>query len=216
MHTFEALRRNAAPRAKGPRSTLTKDPSSKDLTCEGGRRVVAAPDAVEPAVVPAPHPAVEVQIAYIQVAARVAVDGGPEEDVAGVVVLVLLPIFRDEVGVVGERVEQIRIEYGLARELVAKVVALERLAVLLTLGQMQSDLAAVYIQSIGSLLDDGPAFADVLLHFRSVERQLGGSSEIDGDGGGIEGDYPSGILDHQMIHFVPYKELFYTNHYIKN
>lgn len=184
--------------AKGPGSILTKEPSSKDLTCERSRGAGAVPVTDEPAAAPVPHPVVEVQRADRQAAVRVAVDSGPEEDVTDVAPLILLPVFRDEVGVVGESIKQISVENGFARQLLAKVVALQRLAVHLPLGEMQDDLAAVHIQSVGPLLDNGPAVADVLLHFRSVERQLGGSSEIDDDGRFVEGDYPSGIFGHRL------------------
>ena len=44
-----------------------------EVICEQSRRVVAVPVVVEPVVVPIPHPVVEIQIADIEIAIRVAV-----------------------------------------------------------------------------------------------------------------------------------------------
>ena len=186
MHTFEALRRNAAPRAKCPRSTLTKDPSSKDLTCEGGRRVVAAPDAVEPAVVPAPHPAVEVQIAYVQEAVGVAVNGSPEEDVAHVAFFVALPVLRDEMLVLIQGVENVPVENRLADQLFVQFIALDQLVVHLPLGPMKDDFDA---ETVSTLFHRNPAFANVLLYQCTLKGQLRRESEVD--------------IDRRIAHLLP-------------
>lgn len=44
-----------------------------EVSCEQSRGVVAVPVVVKPVVVPIPHPIVEIQIADIEVAVRVAV-----------------------------------------------------------------------------------------------------------------------------------------------
>jgi hypothetical protein len=48
--------------------------------------------------------------------------------------------------------------------------------------------------SVGPLLDDAPALADVLNGFGTVEWQLRGDAEIDRDGGRAEGDHTDGVL----------------------
>lgn len=167
-------------------------------TCEQSRRAIAVPAVVEPAVVPAPRPVEEIQTADTEVAEGAAVNRGPEEDVTSVAILVLLPVLRDEVGVLIEGIQNVRVEDGLPCQLLAKLVALERLAALLAAGQMQDDLAAVHEQSVGTLLHDGPAVADVLLDLRSDKRQVRRCTEVDSDGGGVEGNHPGGIFGHRL------------------
>ncbi len=178
--TVQALN---CPRGKRPRGT-----KSKVLTCAHCRRVVANPIVVKPAAVRVPPTVAVVEAAHTQAAVRAAVDSGPEEDIMGVAPLILLPVLGNEAGVVVEGIENVRIEHRLAGQLLAKVVALERLAVLLPTGQLQDDPAAVHIQSADPLdnIDNSPAFADVLLHLCSVERELRRGAEVYSDGGCAE------------------------------
>ena len=59
---------------------MSKDPSPKCSTCGDRGRVTDVPLEVKPVVVPVPPVAVPVEVTDDQVAARVAVDGAPEED----------------------------------------------------------------------------------------------------------------------------------------
>ena len=74
-------------------------------------------------------------------------------------------------------------EHRLPGELFAKLVALDHLAVLLTLGEVEDDLLAIHIQlAILPLLDLHLAAAGVRFDGGTVKRELGRGREIDDDG----------------------------------
>ncbi len=101
------------------------------------------PVVVEPVVAPVP-PAVEpAEVADVQAAIAVAVDGAPEEDVAGIPVSIRLPLIRDEFGVREQVVEDIGVEDELLRQLLAELVAFDDLAILLAAGEEELDLFGV-------------------------------------------------------------------------
>src|SRR3989344_2854266 len=68
--------------AEEPSPKSPRDPRNKGLitTCEQSRRVVVAPTAAKPIVVPTPCAIAEIQTANIEAAKREAVNGAPEED----------------------------------------------------------------------------------------------------------------------------------------
>lgn len=72
-----------------------------------------------------------------------AVDGAPEEDVADVPVSIRLPLIGDEFGVREQVVEDVGVEDGLLRQLLAELVALDDLPVLLAAGEEELDLFGV-------------------------------------------------------------------------
>lgn len=84
-----------------------------------------------------------VQIPNVQVAARDAVDGSPEEDVAGSALLVDLPGLGDKVGMLPQVVQDACVEDRLALELLAEFVALDGLALCLVRRQEEINLLAV-------------------------------------------------------------------------
>lgn len=97
----------------------------------------------EPVEAPVPPAAVPVEAADAQVAVAVAVDGAPEEDVADVPVSIRLPLIGDEFGVREQVVEDVGVEDGLLRQLLAELVALDDLPVLLAAGEEELDLFGV-------------------------------------------------------------------------
>ncbi len=110
-----------------------KDPRVKvqSSTCTHRRRVGAVPVAGEPVVAPVPPAVVPVEAADVQAATAAAVDGAPEEGVAGIPVSIRLPLIGDELGVREQVVEDIGVEDGLLRQLLAELVAFDDLATLL-------------------------------------------------------------------------------------
>ena len=97
----------------------------------------------EPAVAPAPPAAAPAEAADAQAAVAAAVDGAPEEDVAGIPVSIRLPLIRDEFGVREQVVEDIGVEDELLRQLLAELVAFDDLAILLAAGEEELDLFGV-------------------------------------------------------------------------
>jgi hypothetical protein len=122
-----------------------------------------------------PPAAAPEQVADAQVAARVAVDGAPKEDVAGVALFIFLPFLRNEVGVGQQIVEDVSVHDGHVHQLLAELVALDGLAVLLTVGQIELDgrgvedkltallvhfdFPAVGQEGVGVAVDDVGAYA---------------------------------------------------------
>ncbi len=97
-------------------------------------QAVAAP--VPPAVAPA-------QVTDVQAAERVAVDGAPEEDVAGVALFIFLPFLGNEVGVREQVVEDVGVEGRLLHHFRAELVVLDDLVVLLAFGEPKLDHGGV-------------------------------------------------------------------------
>ncbi len=129
-------------------------------TCTHRRRVVATPVVAEPVGAPVPPAVAPVEVADVQVANAVAVDGAPEEDVAGIPVSIRLPLIGDEFGVREQVVEDIGVEDGLLRQLLAELVAFDDLAILLTAGEEELDLFGVELPLATLLvLFDGEAIA---------------------------------------------------------
>ena len=122
------------------KSSRFKAPSS---TCTQQSRVVAVEVAVEPAVAPAPPAAVPAEAADAQAADRVAVDRPPEEDVAGVAAFIGLPFLGNEVGVGEQVVEDVRVQHGLVGQTLTELVALDVLATLLAVVEVELDLRRV-------------------------------------------------------------------------
>ncbi len=91
---------------------------------------MGAPATAEPAVAPAPPVAAPVEVANAQAPVRAAVDRTPEKDVASIPVFIFLPLLGDEVWVGQQVVKQNRVENVLALQLLAKLVALNRSAIL--------------------------------------------------------------------------------------
>ena len=113
-------------------------------------------------VAPAPRTVVPVQTPDTQVAVGAAVDGSPEEHVLA------LPLFRDELGVSQQVVQDIGVEHWLGRQLLAELVALDALAVHLVrrevkldLGQIQFELTALFmiLHSFPTLRKEGVGVA---------------------------------------------------------
>ena len=120
-------------RGQGQSPKGLKDPRVKvqSSTCTHRRRAVADPVAAEPVEAPAPPAAAPVEAADAQAANRAAVDRTPEEDVAGIPVSIRLPLIGDEFEVREQVVEDIGVEGGLLRQLLAELVAFDDLAILL-------------------------------------------------------------------------------------
>ena len=113
------------------------------LTCEHRSRATAIPADVEPVAAPEPRPDKPEQIPDAQVAAGVAVNRSPEEDVAGVTTRVLLPLLGNELRILKEIIENVGVEHELVRQLLAELVAIDALPILLVGRQMQLDLGGV-------------------------------------------------------------------------
>ena len=152
----------------------------------------------EPVPIPLP-PAAEVEVADVQAANAVPKDRPPEEDVADFAVLIFLPTLGDQVRVLVEGIQDIRVEHRLAGELFAKLVALEVLPALLALGQVQDDLEVIDVETVVALLDDRTADADMGLDFEVLARQLRTGLEIHRNGGIVD-------LDPAPVDFVPLHE----------
>ncbi len=118
-------------------------------TCGHRSRAAAAPAAVEPAAEPAPPVAAPVEVANVEVAARVAVDRSPEEDVLA------FPFLGYEVGIGEEVIKDVGVEDGLVRNFLAELVALNRLATVLPFREVQRDLRGVPFElaALSVLLD---------------------------------------------------------------
>lgn len=134
------------------------------LTCQNGRRVASAPLAVEPKAEPAPLATAPVQAQDATVTARVPKDGSVEEDVGGVAVGGLLPRLGDEVLVLPEGLEDLRIEADVARcdEAFQFLFADHRLFAVFQ-HRFEADLRQVHFGELEGtlvLFHDGPAFAD--------------------------------------------------------
>ena len=162
--------------------------------CESrGAQIV--PDVAEPVAVPVPRPIVPAQVADVEVlAVGDAEHRAPEVDVAGAALSVGLPLLGDEVRVVEERVEDVRVEHRLAGELLTKIVALDDRARLLPLGEVEDHLLAVDVQAVLPLLDADPAFALVIDDFGAVERELRLGLEVDLDRRGVDHPHALGLL----------------------
>ena len=82
-------------RVKGLSFRGQEDPETKPrvLTCTQSRRAAAAPVVAEPAAARVPPAVAEIEVPHEQDAARVAVDGPPEED------RLALPHLGNEVGI---------------------------------------------------------------------------------------------------------------------
>ena len=127
--------------AKGQRRLKAhKAPSS---TCGHRGRVVVVPVVAKPVAEPVPPAAAPVEETDIEVATGVAVDGAPEEDVAGVTLLILLPLLGNEVRIGVEVVEDVGVEDGLLRQLLAELVAFDDLATLLAVREEELDTLGV-------------------------------------------------------------------------
>lgn len=128
-------------RFRAPRSTCT----TRALRTQRSG-VVAETVAVETVVAPVPPAAVPAQGAGAQAATAVAVDGAPEEDVAGVALPIPFPLLRNEVRVLQEVVEDVGVQHGLLRQLLAELIALDVLPVLLAAREIELHLRGVPLQ----------------------------------------------------------------------
>ncbi len=101
---------------------------SRGLTCGHSRRVVDMPVVGEPDAVRLPPTIVPVQEPDVEVATGIAVDGAPEENVAGTSLFILLPFLRNEVRVGEEIVENVGVQDGFGSEFHPELVALNGFA----------------------------------------------------------------------------------------
>lgn len=146
----------------GPKGKSSKDQGPRfnvpSSTRTQQRGVAAVPNVAQPAAAPAPPAAAPAQAADAQVAIAVAVDRPPEEDVAGIARFIGLPFVGDEVGVGEEVVQDIGVHDGHVRKRIAELVALDGLAALLTVGQMEQHLRGVEVElAVLLVLFDFPA-----------------------------------------------------------
>ncbi len=127
------------------------------LTCQNGRRVVSEPLEAEPIVVPVPLAIVPAQVQDVTVTARVPKDGSVEEHVGGVAVGGLLPARRDEVLVLPEGLEDLRIEADVPSvlETLQLFLANDRAFTVL-----QRQVHFAELEGTLVLFHDGPSFAD--------------------------------------------------------
>lgn len=134
------------------------------LTCQNGRRVASAPLAAEPNVVPVPLAIEPAQVQDVTVTARVPKDGSIEEHVGGVAVGGLLPARRDEVLVLPEGLEDLRVEANVPSVLETLQLFLTHdRAFTLLQHRFEIDLRQVHFAERKRtlvLFHDGPAFAD--------------------------------------------------------
>ena len=136
-------------RTKSPRVQRFRAPSS---TCTQRRGAEAAPVAAEPAEAPEPPAAAPVEVADEQAANAAAVNGAPEEDVAGVALPILFPLLGNEVRVLQEVVEDIGVQHGLLRQLLAELVAFDDLPVLLDACEVEFHLRGVPLEGAAFLV----------------------------------------------------------------
>jgi len=147
---------------------------SQVLTCENGRREVAAPTAVQPTHAPVPPIDIPVQTQNATATVQVPKDRAVKEDVTSVPVDLLLPAFGDEVLVLPESLEDLGVEADVTRFLQPFQLLLALhvgLAVLqhhdvLDLGKIQ--LGECDRASVRLIVQDGPAIPDELLRVESV------------------------------------------------
>ena len=132
-------------RGQGQSSKGLKEHRDKvrSATCTHRRRVVAEPVVAEPEGAPVPYAVGPTEAADEQDAIAAAVNGAPEEDVAGVALPIFLPFVGDEVWVGEQVVEDVGVQDGLARQLLAELVAFEHLAILLAVCEEELDLFRV-------------------------------------------------------------------------
>ncbi len=171
-------------KSQGSKGQWIAQSSKAPALTRGDRsRALAAEAAAEPVAAPVPPPAAEVHVADVQVAARVAVDDGPEVEVDGVAILVLLQVVRDQVLVLEEGIEDVRVERGLPLQLLPELGADDRLPLQLTGVEMQEHLVASNEQEVADALHpDPPGLAGLgPLDRRVRERDHGRRIEVDLD-----------------------------------
>lgn len=142
--------------------------------------MVAEPAVDEPVVVGDNLAIVPVAEADVQnTVGRTAEDVVPEEDVESVAILILLPLFRPELGVGNEVVEHFSTQVVASSfKLLAEVVTSDGVCELLA-GTEESELLAVEVNPVGATLELRDACATVNFHHSSVERKLGRRTEVD-------------------------------------
>lgn len=134
------------------------------LTCQNGRRVESAPLVVEPIAAPVPPATVPAQAQDATETVRVPKDGSVEKHVGGVAVGGLLPARRDEVLVLPEGLEDLRIEANVPSILeTLQLFLAHNRAFMVLQHRFEIDLRQVHFGQLeGTLvfLDDGPTVAD--------------------------------------------------------
>ncbi len=145
LHTHGCAHRASGGSPEGLRSKdqgRSQSSKSKGLRyLRGDRSGTVVVEAVgEPAVAPAPAAVVPVEIAHAEVAVRVAVDRAPEEHELP------LPLLGNEGGVGEQVVQNASVQDRLVGKLLAKLVADDRLARSLILGQIEFDPGVVPLQ----------------------------------------------------------------------
>ena len=133
---------------------------------------------------------------------RDAKDASPEEDVANFPVLIFLPVFREQFGVVVDVIKNVAVqEYLLATfEFLAELVPDDSLVAHLTFREVENHLFAVDVEIVvRAKLDFDNSFTFVFDHFGVIKRQSGCLGEVDG------------VLDDRDFH-VATQEGFYSLH----
>lgn len=127
-----------------PNAQVTEALGLRD-TCEHRRGALRIPVAVETAVEPVPHTVDPAQVPNEQAAVRMAINSTPEVDVSRITVLVDLPVVGDDLRMSNEVVENAGVQDRnlAALKLLAKLVALDDLAVLLVRGEVKLDLREI-------------------------------------------------------------------------
>ena len=148
------------------------------FACRHRRRVVAVEVVVQPVVAPVPPVADPAEATNAEAAVSDAVDGSPEEDVAGVPVLILFPRLWNEVRVLQEMVQQVGVQDGFTLQLRAKDVACDDAALLLA-GQPELDFLPVEIEVIALAFELGNLALLVFFHTPAVGQE-GVDTEVNG------------------------------------
>lgn len=148
---------------------------SRGLTCRHRRRVAVEEVVAQPVAVPVPPVAVPVEATNVEVAVSVAVDGSPEEDVAGVPVFIFFPRLGNEMRMLQEMVQQVGVQDGLTLKLCAKGVA--RDASLLLARQPELDFIPIEVEVVAFAFELGELALLMLFHAPAV-RQEGVGTEV--------------------------------------
>lgn len=124
------------------RSKLKSKFKSKGLYLRASRGVVGEPVAAEPVAAPVPPAAMPVEVTDKEEAVRVAVNGSPEENEFP------LPVFRDQLGVGQEVVQNASVQDRLVGEFLPEIVAMDR-ACFLLFNQKQGYFGRIPLQLAG-------------------------------------------------------------------
>ena|ERR1035437_2538873 len=132
--------------------------------------IICKPIISDPAVMRLPRATTPEHAANIEIVIEAAINCSPEVDIASTTIFIPLPVFRNELRVIQEVVEDGNVEHWFLRKFLANHDTDDG-AVLLTLHDLQDDLLAVEVEAVGLFLETRSTSTIVLLDLCSEERK---------------------------------------------